>query len=84
MEAKAHLHRGYETVIYVIQGKVETRYGPGLAKSVVNLAGDFIFIPPNFPHQPRNLSDSEPAIAIVARTDPDEQEIVEPYPAEPE
>jgi len=32
------------------------------------------------PHQPRNLSDSEPAIAIVARTDPNEQEGVVAYP----
>jgi uncharacterized RmlC-like cupin family protein len=26
------------------------------------------------PHQPFNLSDTEPAIAIVARSDPNEQE----------
>ena len=47
-----------------------TRYGEGLKNSVVNVAGDFIFIPPDVPHQPFNLSDTEPAIAIVARNDP--------------
>jgi uncharacterized RmlC-like cupin family protein len=31
------------------------------------------------PHQPINLSDTEPAIAIVARNDPNEQEHVELY-----
>jgi len=78
--AKAHIHKGYETAVYLVQGRVETRYGPGLSKSVINTAGDFIFIPAEVPHQPRNLSDSEPAIAIVARTDPNEQEGVVAYP----
>lgn len=78
-QAAAHYHRGYESAIYVISGRVETRYGPGLGKSVINEAGDFIFIPPDVPHQPRNLSETEQAVAIVARNDPDEQESVVPY-----
>jgi uncharacterized RmlC-like cupin family protein len=44
---------------------------------VVNRAGDFLFIPPGVPHQPINVSATEPAIAIVARNDPQEQEHVE-------
>jgi uncharacterized RmlC-like cupin family protein len=32
------------------------------------------------PHQPVNLSTTEPAIAIVARNDPEEQEHVVLYP----
>jgi uncharacterized RmlC-like cupin family protein len=74
------VHKGYESAIYLMQGRVETRYGEGLKKSVVNVAGDFIFIPPDVPHQPFNLSDTEPAIAIVTRNDPDEQEHVLVYP----
>ena len=77
--AKPHRHRGFESAIYLVKGRVETRYGPGLKQSVINEAGDFIFIPPDVPHQPRNLSATEPAIAIVARNDPNEQEHVEPY-----
>jgi uncharacterized RmlC-like cupin family protein len=80
--AKTHIHKGYESAIYLLQGRVETRYGENLEKSVVNVAGDFLFIPPDVPHQPKNLSDSEPAIAIVARNDPNEQEHVIQYPAE--
>ncbi|MEM7027882.1 MAG: cupin, partial [Pseudomonadota bacterium] len=38
--------------------------------------------PPNVPHQPRNLSETETAIAIVSRTDADEQESVVPYEIE--
>jgi uncharacterized RmlC-like cupin family protein len=72
--AEAHVHKGFESAIYIVQGRVETRYGEGLKKSVTNQAGDFIFIPPDVPHQPYNLSDTEPAIAIVARSEPNEQE----------
>ena len=78
--AEPHVHQGFETAIYLIQGRVETRYGEGLKKSVVNEAGDFIFIPPDVLHQPVNLSTTEPAIAIVARNDPEEQEHVVLYP----
>ena len=77
--AQPHVHRGYETAIYVLQGRVETRYGPGLRKSVMHEAGDFIFIPADVPHQPVNLSDTEPAQALVARNDPNEQESVVVY-----
>ena len=46
---------------------------------MINQTGDFLFIPPDLPHQPRNLSSTEPAMAIVARNDPNEQEDVVPY-----
>ncbi len=78
--AKAHWHDGHETAIYVLKGQVRTLYGAGLRKSVVNGPGDFVYIPPGLPHKPINLSATEPAEAIVARTDPNEQESVVPYP----
>lgn len=77
--AEPHSHVGYETAIYVLEGRVETRYGPGLRQSVVSEAGEFLFIPPGMPHQPFNLSATEPARAIVARNRAGEQEEVEPY-----
>ncbi len=77
--AEPHTHADFESAIYVLEGRVETRYGPGLARSVITEAGDFLFIPPNVPHQPVNLSDTQAARAIVARNDPDEQEHVIPY-----
>jgi uncharacterized RmlC-like cupin family protein len=77
--AVAHYHDGYETTIYIIQGKAETRYGKNLEHSTINEAGDFLFIPPNLPHQPINLSDTEQVIAVVARNDPNEQESVVVY-----
>ncbi len=77
--AQPHVHQGYETAIYLLSGRVETRYGPGLRNSIINEAGDFIFIPADVPHQPVNLSATEPAHALVARNDPNEQESVVAY-----
>ena len=46
---------------------------------MINEAGDFLYIPAGVPHQPHNLSDTEPAHAIVSRNDPNEQENVVLY-----
>jgi uncharacterized RmlC-like cupin family protein len=48
--AQPYVHRGYETAIYMLRGRVETRYGPGLRKSEIHVAGGFIFIPADVPH----------------------------------
>ena len=78
-QATAHYHDGYETAIYIVQGRAETKFGENLEQSIINEAGDFLFIPPNLPHQPVNLSDTEEVIAVVARNDPREQESVVVY-----
>ncbi|CAB3792320.1 hypothetical protein LMG28614_03500 [Paraburkholderia ultramafica] len=77
--AEPHFHADYETAIYMLEGRIETRYGPGLRESVVTEAGDFLFIPPGVPHQPFNLDDTAAARAIVARNHADEHERVVPY-----
>ena len=78
--ADAHFHDGFETAIFLLSGRVETRYGADLRQTCVNEAGDFLFIPAGVPHQPRNLSATEPARALVARNTPNEQESVVAYP----
>ena len=78
-QAVPHIHQGYETAIYIVKGRAETRYGDGLKQSSFNQAGDFIFIPADVPHQPVNLSDTEEEVAVVARNDPNEQESVVLY-----
>ncbi len=82
--AQPHVHQGYETAIHLVSGRVETRYGPGLRNSIINEAGDLIFIPVDVPHQPVNLSTTEPVHALVARNDPNEQESVAVYDPAPE
>jgi uncharacterized RmlC-like cupin family protein len=77
--AEPHLHKGYETAIYLLKGRVDTRYGEQLENSVICEEGDFIYIKADVPHQPINLSDTEPAMALVARNDPNEQEHVVTY-----
>jgi len=77
--SQPHAHVGYETGIYVLEGKVRTRWGAQLEYEVVSEPGDFLFVPPGVPHEAINLSTTEPARAIVARNDPAEQDKVEPY-----
>ena len=77
--AEPHVHLGYETGIYVLEGAVCTRWGPALEHEVVSRAGDFLFVPPGVPHEAVNLSATEPARAVVARNHPAEQDLVEPY-----
>ncbi len=74
--AKAHKHESHETALHVLSGEVGMWYGDRLERHMVNRKGDFVYIPPNLPHLPYNLSQTEPATAVVARTDPNEQESV--------
>jgi uncharacterized RmlC-like cupin family protein len=74
--AKAHKHESHETALHVLSGEVGMWYGERLKNHMVNRAGDFVYIPANVPHLPYNLSKTEPATAVVARTDPNEQESV--------
>jgi uncharacterized RmlC-like cupin family protein len=77
--AEPHIHVGYETGIYVLEGTVCTRWGTDLEHEVISEAGDFLFVPPDVPHEAINLSATEPARAVVARNDPVEQDKVLPY-----
>jgi uncharacterized RmlC-like cupin family protein len=74
--AKAHKHESHETAIYVLSGEAGTYYGERLEHHFVCHAGDFVYIPANVPHLHYNISATEPCVAVVARTDPNEQESV--------
>ena len=77
--AAAHIHVGFELMLYIIRGHVRHEYGPGLEKVVENKGGDFIYIEPGVPHEVFNLSDTEPVVAVVARSDADEWQNIIPY-----
>ena len=81
--AEPHIHQGYETGIYVLEGEVKTRWGNELENEVVSTAGEFLFIPPGVPHEAINVSQSNVARAVVARNDPAEQDKVVPYTPRP-
>ncbi len=74
-----HIHVGFELMLYILEGRVRHEYGPGLSRSVENEAGDFIYIEPGVPHEVYNLSESQPVVAVVARSDASEWENIVPY-----
>lgn len=73
--AKAHKHETHETAIYALEGQVIMYWGEKLENTMEINAGDLIYIPADVPHLPVNLGDVE-AKAVIARTDPHEQESV--------
>ena len=73
--AKAHMHENHETAIYVLEGEAVALYGDRLQHQAITKAGDLVYIPAGVPHLPINLS-SKPISAVIARTDPNEQESV--------
>jgi uncharacterized RmlC-like cupin family protein len=73
--AKAHYHEAHETTIYMLEGVSEMLYGEKLENHMRVEQGDYLYIPPGMPHQPFNPTDKV-ARAIIARTDPKEQESV--------
>ncbi len=79
--ARAHLHSAHETALYVLSGESATDYGEQLAHRLYARAGEFLYIPANVPHRPFNTSATEPCVALIARTDPNEQESVVLLPA---
>jgi len=74
--AKAHKHEAHETAIYVLSGEGCMWWGERLEHHLVSPAGAFVYIPADMPHLPYNRSPSEPCVAVIARTDPNEQESV--------
>jgi uncharacterized RmlC-like cupin family protein len=74
--AKAHLHENHETTIYVISGEGKMWHGENLEHCMTCGPGDLIYIPAGVPHLPTNASHDKPCVAVLARTDPNEQESV--------
>jgi uncharacterized RmlC-like cupin family protein len=73
--ARPHYHEAHESAIFVLEGYSEMRHGPNLEHVMQIKAGDFCYIPAGVPHQPYNPTD-KPVRAVIARTDPNEQESV--------
>lgn len=73
--ARAHKHATHETAIYVLSGTTVMLWGERLENRMDISAGEFLYIPADMPHLPWNPG-PEPATAVIARTDPHEQESV--------
>lgn len=79
--AYAHIHDGFEVMLFIVQGRVRHAFGPDLKYSIENEAGDFIYIKPGVPHEVYNMSDTEPVVAFVARSAADEWDKIVNYPS---
>ena len=75
--AYAHIHDGFEVMLYIVQGKVKHTFGEGLKEEVTNEAGDFIYIKPGVPHEVFNVGDG----TLVARSTADEWDKIINYPS---
>lgn len=73
--AKAHRHATHETAIYMLEGVTVMHWGQALENTVEVVAGDILCIPADMPHLSFNPGPSK-AVAVIARTDPHEQESV--------
>lgn len=78
--AFAHKHQSHETAIYALHGDSHVWHGDHLEHHSIVKAGDFFYIPADVPHLPYNPSSTETVTAVIARTDPNEQESVQLLP----
>jgi uncharacterized RmlC-like cupin family protein len=76
VRSKAQKHEGHESAIYILRGESGMWYGESLQHHVIARAGDFLYIPADMPHLPYNPSDTASCVALVARSDPNDQESV--------
>ncbi|HEX4284130.1 MAG TPA: cupin domain-containing protein [Terracidiphilus sp.] len=74
--SKTHKHATHETAIYALQGEAGVWHGERLEHHTIVNPGDFFYIPADVPHLPYNPSQTENVVAVIARTDPNEQESV--------
>ena len=74
--AKAHKHEAHETAIYALRGVSHVWHGKQLEYHTIVKPGDYLYIPADVPHLPYNPSETEMCEALIARTDPNEQESV--------
>ena len=73
--ARAHKHATHETAIYVLEGTAKMYWGERLEHCMDTEPGDLVYIPADVPHLPFNPS-AGTVRAVIARTDPHEQESV--------
>lgn len=64
-----HHHGALETVLYIVRGRARFRWGDHMEYVDEAGPGDFIYVPPDVPHQEINASTTEICEAVVVRND---------------
>jgi uncharacterized RmlC-like cupin family protein len=71
--AKAHYHKGIETIAYMLEGECAVYYGDDLEKRVLVRQGEQCFVAIDAPHAPRNES-GKPCTWIVVHSSGSDQD----------
>ena len=74
--AQAHKHAEHETAVFALSGTSCMWHGERLDQHSTLQPGEFLYIPADVPHLPYDPSKTETCVAVIARTDPNEQESV--------
>jgi uncharacterized RmlC-like cupin family protein len=74
--AKAHYHRGIETIAYMLEGECVVYYGNELEKRVLVRQGEQCFVAADVPHAPRNESGTPCTWIVVHSSGSDQDGIV--------
>jgi uncharacterized RmlC-like cupin family protein len=71
--AKAHYHKGIETIAYMLEGECTVYYGDDLQMRVLVREGEQSFVAADVPHAPRNES-GKPCTWIVVHSSGSDQD----------
>ena len=74
--AKAHYHKGIETIAYMLEGECAVYYGAELAERVLVRQGEQAFCPADMPHAPCNESGAACTWLVVHSSGSDQEGIV--------
>jgi uncharacterized RmlC-like cupin family protein len=74
--AKAHFHKGIETIAYMLEGECAVYYGDNLQNRVLVRHGEQCFVAADIPHAPSNESDKPCTWIVVHSSGSDQDGIV--------
>jgi uncharacterized RmlC-like cupin family protein len=74
--AKAHYHKGIETIAYMLEGECFVYYGDELEKRLLLRKGEQCFVAADIPHAPRNESGNSCTWIVVHSSGSDQDGIV--------
>ena len=75
-KAKAHYHKGIETIAYLLEGECAVYYGDNLEHRITVSAGDQVYVPEDIPHAPCNESGTSCKWLVVHSSGSDQDGIV--------
>ena len=73
VKSKPHIHKGIETIAYMLEGECTLFHGVQLENQTLVKQGEQIFTPENVLHAPYNLS-AEKCVWIVVHSSGDDQD----------